>query len=176
MDEAALVERAQAGDLEAFAELVRRHERGVRAVLARLLEDERDVEEATQDTFVQAWRNLDRFRREASAFTWLYRIAVNEALQRLRRRQPPTKELEETTEREIAAPNPPPLGLGDFLAAKLRELPVEYRLPLVLRDLQGLSNREIADVLGISLAAAKSRIHRARMQIRAELESWEATN
>src|SRR5688500_14416460 len=96
VDEASLLARAREGDLDAFAELVRRYEHRVRAVLFRLLDDDRDVEEATQDAFVQAWRNLDRFRREATAFTWLYRIAVNEAYARLRRKRLPLAELEET--------------------------------------------------------------------------------
>jgi RNA polymerase sigma-70 factor (ECF subfamily) len=179
--DAELVERAKAGDLDAFGELVRTHEHRVRAVLYRLLDDERDVEETTQDSFVQVWRNLDRFRGDAAVFTWLYRIAVNEALARLRRKRVPLADLADVEQTE-------PLGgqavsdperavevgeLRDFLARRVRALPLEYRAPLVLRDLAGLSNQEVADVLDISLAAAKSRIHRARMQMREELERWE---
>ena len=92
-DDRRLLAQARGGEVEAFAELVRRHEHRVRAVLYRLLDDERDVEEATQDSFVQAWRNLDRFRGEAAVFTWLYRIAVNEALGRLRRKRVPLAEV-----------------------------------------------------------------------------------
>ena len=169
-DDAELVGRARTGDVEAFAELVRRYERRVGAVLYRLLDDPRDVEEAVQDVFVQAWRNLDRFRGEAALFTWLYRIAVNEALMRRRRRRPVLEPLEDAPDR---AQDEPDAELGAFLVARLRALPFEYRAPLVLRDVEGLSNQEVADVLGLSLAAAKSRIHRARMQIRAELEAWE---
>src|SRR5918999_6520575 len=95
-DDAALLARARDGDLDAFAELVRRYERRVRSVLARLLDDERDVEEAAQDVFVQAWRGLSRYRGEAAFFTWLYRIAINEALMRKRRKQLPLAELDET--------------------------------------------------------------------------------
>jgi RNA polymerase sigma-70 factor (ECF subfamily) len=69
-DDEALLARAREGDVEAFAEVVRRYEHRVRAVLRRLLDDERDAEEATQDAFIQAWRNLDRFRGDASVFTW----------------------------------------------------------------------------------------------------------
>lgn len=167
-----LLARAREGDLDAFGALVRRFEPRVRAVLWRLLDDERDLEEATQDTFVQAWRNLDRFGGRSAVFTWLYRIAVNEALMRLRRRRPPTVELEEAP--DPGAPEDETAELRTFLLARLRALPEEYRVPLVLRDLDGLSNQEVADVLGISLSAAKSRIHRARMQIRAELDEWES--
>jgi RNA polymerase sigma-70 factor (ECF subfamily) len=177
-----LIRAARTGDLDAFAEFVRRYERRVRAVLFRILDDERDVEETTQDTFVQAWRSLDRFRGEAAAFTWLYRIAVNEALMRRRRKRLPTVELDEFTERGPAAAGAPKLEdaaevaeLREFLLARIKALPFEYRAPLVLRDVEGLSNEQVADALGLSLAAAKSRIHRARMQIRAELERWSAS-
>jgi RNA polymerase sigma-70 factor (ECF subfamily) len=167
-DDRELLVRARSGDLDAFAELVRRHERRVRSVLARLLDDERDVEEAAQDVFVQAWRGLDAFRGEASASTWLYRIAVNAALMRRRRRRVETTELEEAPAREV-----PDRDLQRFLAERIRALDFEYRAPLVLRDVSGLSNEEVAAALGLSVAAAKSRIHRARMQIRAELEAWQ---
>jgi RNA polymerase sigma-70 factor (ECF subfamily) len=165
-----LAERAAAGDLEAFAELVRVYEHRVASVLYRLLEDRRDVEEATQDVFVQAWRNLPRFRGEAQVFTWLYRIAVNEALMRKRRKRADLQELDE----RIAAPADPEPGLRDVLVRELAALPFETRAAVVLRDVEGLSNEEVAEALGISLAAAKSRIHRGRMQIRAALEHWES--
>jgi RNA polymerase sigma-70 factor, ECF subfamily len=164
-----LVERAAAGDLDAFAELVRTHERRVASVLYRLLDDRRDVEEATQDVFVQAWRNLRRFRGHAQLFTWLYRIAVNEALMRNRRKRPNVQELDE---RLAAAPDLEP-GLRDRLVQALSDLPVEYRAAVVLRDVEGLTNAEVAEALGISVAAAKSRIHRGRMQIRDALADLE---
>jgi len=158
-EERRLLERARAGELESFAAFVRHFERRVRTILFRLLDDERDVEEATQDTFVQAWRNLDRFRGEATPFTWLYRIATNEALQRRRRRRVETVELEEehaaTVEAGIDA-----TALRASLVEQIRALPFEYRAALVLRDLEGLSNEEVAAVLEISVPAAKSRIHR----------------
>src|ERR671911_559722 len=99
-EEARLLARAREGDVDAFADFIRLFERRVRALLGRLLDDERDVDEAAQDTFVQAWRNLDRYRGEAAPFTWLYRIAVNEALQRTRRRRPETQPLEPAPELE----------------------------------------------------------------------------
>jgi RNA polymerase sigma-70 factor, ECF subfamily len=163
-----LVERAAAGDLEAFGELVRAYESRVASVLYRLLDDRRDVEEATQDVFVQAWRNLRRFRGDAQLFTWLYRIAVNEALMRRRRKRP---EIEELDERLAAAPDPEP-GLRDLLVRELAELPFEHRAAVVLRDVEGLTNAEVAEALGISVPAAKSRIHRGRMEIRAALSQW----
>lgn len=178
--DAELVARARDGDLDAFAELVRRHEQHVRTILLRLLGNERDAEEATQDAFVQAWRNLDRFRGEAAVFTWLYRIAVNEALGRLRRKRPVTTGLDAAAEQELAGPSEEEPDraaelneLHGYLAVRIRELPFEYRAPLVLRDVLGLSNDEVAAVLELSVPATKSRIHRARMRIREDLDRWE---
>ncbi|MEW6581336.1 MAG: sigma-70 family RNA polymerase sigma factor [Actinomycetota bacterium] len=174
--------RAGRGDVAAFGEVVRRYEVRVRAVLSRLLDDDRDVEEAAQDVFVQAWRNLPGFRGDAAPFTWLYRIAVNEALQRVRRRRVETVPLDDSLTHPAtaspAAAGPPARAEGrelrDFLVARIRALPMEYRAPLVLRDVEGLSQAEVAEALGISLAAAKGRIHRARMKLREEIEEWRA--
>jgi len=175
-----LLAQAREGDIEAFAEFVRMFERRVRAVLGRLLDDERDVDEAAQDTFVQAWRNLDRFRGDAAPFTWLYRIAVNEALQRVRRKRLDTRPLPDVEE---ARTSPAPRARGSdaeaeeheelaFLADRIRALDFDLRAPLVLRDVEGLSNQEVADALGLTVPAAKSRIHRARMQLRQEFQEW----
>jgi RNA polymerase sigma-70 factor, ECF subfamily len=178
-NEPALLERAREGDVDAFAEFVRANEHRVRAVLRRLLDDERDVEEATQDCFVQAWRNLHRFRGDAGVFTWLYRIAVNEALARLRRKRLPTTGIDEAQAPAAAHSTPEPHDAAEsgeleaFLAGQIRALEPEYRAPLVLRDVIGLSNQEVADILELSLPATKSRIHRARMRIREELVRWE---
>jgi RNA polymerase sigma-70 factor, ECF subfamily len=168
-DDRELVERARAGDLDAFGELVSTYERRVASVLYRLLDDPRDVEEATQDVFVQAWRNLGRFRGHSQLFTWLYRIAVNEALMRKRRKR---HDLQELDDRLAAAPDPEP-GLRELLVRALAALPFEHRAAVVLRDVEGLSNVEVAEALGISVAAAKSRIHRGRLQIRDALAAWE---
>ncbi|HKI91949.1 MAG TPA: sigma-70 family RNA polymerase sigma factor [Gaiellaceae bacterium] len=169
LEERQLLDRAKDGDLEAFAEFVRHFERRVRTVLFRILDDARDVEEATQDTFVQAWRHLDRFRGDAAPFTWLYRIATNEALQRRRRVRVETVEFSD----EHAPELDPELEAGELrtvLAEEIRALPFEYRTALVLRDVEGFSNDEVAQALEITVAAAKSRIHRARMTLRERLE------
>jgi RNA polymerase sigma-70 factor (ECF subfamily) len=177
--DAELLRRAREGDLQAFAELVRRSERRVRALLGRLLEDSRDVEEAAQDTFVQAWRNLQRFRGQAAPSTWFYRIAVNEALQRTRRKRVETRPLEDRDLRH-SSPGAETIAEEDelraFLSERLRALPLDLRVPVVLRDVEGWSNQEIADALDLSLAATKSRIHRGRMRLREQLDAWrEAT-
>jgi RNA polymerase sigma-70 factor (ECF subfamily) len=177
-DGLAELSRAREGDLEAYAEFVRLFERRVRALLSRLLDDARDVEEAAQDTFVQAWRNLGRFRGDSAPFTWLYRIAVNEALQRLRRKRLDSRPLDDLDTETLPHPAAGPDALAEshearaFLEARVRALPIELRAPLVLRDVEGLPNEEVAVAIGLSVAATKSRIHRARMRIRAEFQAW----
>ncbi len=184
-DERDLLLRAQAGDLAAFEEFVRLFERRIRALLSRFLRDDRDIDEAAQDTFVQAWRHLDRFRGDAAPFTWLYRIAVNEALQRTRRKKLDTQTLDDgladvldsAVDPSVSRPVAPDVAAEDrevqeFLAERLALLPLDFRASLVLRDLEGWSNQEVADLLDLSVAAAKSRIHRARMKIRQDLELW----
>jgi RNA polymerase sigma-70 factor (ECF subfamily) len=176
--DAELVELAQAGDIGAFAEIVRRHERRLRIVLLRILDDPRDVDEAVQDAFVQAWRNLDGYRADAALFTWLYRVGVNAALARLRRKRHPTAGLESLPDegaRDVADELVPERSAEahetrEQVLAALAQLPFEYREAVVLRDLAGLSNAEVARALDISLAAAKSRIHRGRLQLRELLE------
>jgi len=167
-----LVRSAQAGDLGAFAELVRRHEPRLRTVLVRILDDPRDVEEVVQDAFVQAWRNLASYRGDSALFTWLYRIGVNAALGRVRRKSVSTVELSVV---EARASDPgaeqDPVAVAETaqlrarILAALAELPFEHRDAVVLRDVAGLSNREVADALGVGLAAAKSRIHRGRLRL-----------
>ena len=183
-DERDLLLRAQAGDLAAFEDFVRLFERRIRALLSRFLHDDRDIDEAAQDTFVQAWRHLDRFRGDAAPFTWLYRIAVNEALQRTRRKKLDTQTLDDladvldsAVDPSVLRPVAPEIAAEDhevqeFLAERLSLLPLDLRAPLVLRDLEGWSNQEVADLLDLSVSAAKSRIHRARMKIRHDLELW----
>lgn len=177
-DDAELLQRARDGDVEAFAEIVRAYEQRLRVVVAQLLDDTRDVEEAVQDSFVQAWRHLDRYRGEAAVFTWLYRIGVNEALARRRRKRLLTTDLDSPaaaavaeTRREVQPEaSAEAEDLRRRLLAQLRALPFEYREAVVLRDVAGLANEEVAEALGLSLPAAKSRIHRGRMQLRERLE------
>ncbi len=179
--DAELVRLAQEGDLDAFAEIVRRHEHRLRIVLLRILDDSRDVEEAVQDSFVQAWRNLDRYRGDAALFTWLYRIGVNAALARTRRKEHTLTDLDSLEGERAADAGRDALpesaaeahDLRARILAALTELSFEHREAVVLRDLAGLSNEEVAAALDVSLAAAKSRIHRGRLELRELLEPLE---
>jgi RNA polymerase sigma-70 factor (ECF subfamily) len=173
-DDVELLRRARSGDLDAFADIVRLYEQRLRIVVSRLLDDARDVEEAVQDSFVQAWRHLDRYRGDAAIFTWLYRIGVNEALARRRRKVVPTIDLDSPAAAAVAEnrrevqpeQSAEASDLRTRLIDCLRALPFEYREAVVLRDVAGLTNEEVATALGITVPAAKSRIHRGRLQLR----------
>lgn len=176
-DDAELARRAGKGDMSAFEELVMRHADALYAVLRRFGLDDEEAQEVAQETFLRAWRALPRFEGRSRFFTWLYRIAFNEAQRRLAKR-PSAGAVVSTEERpldEIADEGPGPAGtlerdeLRSALAAGLRELPTELRAPVVLRDVEGLSTAEAASVLDLGEAAFKSRLHRGRMALRALL-------
>lgn len=169
----ALVARAQQGDAGAFEALVRRHADRLHAVMQRLVNDEHEAQEITQEAFLRAWRGIGGFKGEAQFFTWLYRIGVNEANRRLKRtaNAATQRSLEDLT-REPSDPAPGPEGqseqrdLQTALEAAVRELHPDYRTPLILRDIEGLSTDEAAAITGLHPAAFKTRLHRARMNVR----------
>jgi len=171
--DADLVSRAQAGQLDAFEELVRRHRLATYRVALRMLGDQSDAEDATQDAFVQAWRNLGGFRADAAFPTWMYRIVTNRCLNMLRARRR-TEPLPD--DREAPASRPDRIAearwqVQDLKLAILRLTP-EQRAPLVLRELQGCSYEEIAEVLDVSISAVKSRLHRARLELLSAMGPW----
>lgn len=180
-----LVRRAQKGNLVAFEELVRRYERKVYNITYRLLGNEEDATEALQDTFLRAYRFLKRFRFKSNFYTWLYRIATNVSLTRLRRRKKldtvsldaPVKETEELM---LDIPDdhhtPEEIFRQKMFKERLQEavasLPEDYRTVVVLRDLEGLSNEEVSKVLKLSIPAVKSRLHRGRLALRERLAKY----
>jgi RNA polymerase sigma-70 factor (ECF subfamily) len=168
-----LVSRAQAGQLDAFEELVRRHRLGTYRVALRMLGDESDAEDATQDAFVQAWRNLAGFRADAAFSTWMYRIVTNRCLNLLRARRR-TEALPE--DREAPASRPDRIAEGRWQVEDLKRaigrLTPEQRAPLVLREFEGCSYEEIAQALELTIPAVKSRLHRARLELLAAMRSW----
>ena len=181
-DERALIQRAQAGDEDAFEQLVTMHADRVYGALRRFGLDPGEAEDVAQDVFLRAWRSIDRFEGRAQISTWLYRIAFNEAQRRLARNASATLGADPAGEdrlRTIHGPasERPEARLEDreltaMLEQVLRELPGEWRAAVVLRDLEGLSTAEAARILGVREAAFKSRLHRGRMQLRVLLEPY----
>ncbi|MCL6465444.1 MAG: sigma-70 family RNA polymerase sigma factor [candidate division WOR-3 bacterium] len=180
-----LVRRAQRGNTEAFEELVRRYESRVYNITYRLLGNEEDAAEALQDTFIRAYRAISRFKFKSSFYTWLYRIATNVSLTKLRRRKTQDtisldEPIKDTDDLQFDIPDSQYTPEQVFEQKRLREklqeaidrLPAEYRTVVVMRDLQGLSNEEVSKTLGLSVPAVKSRLHRGRMALREQLARY----
>jgi RNA polymerase sigma-70 factor (ECF subfamily) len=173
-DEQFLVRAAQRGDLDAFGDLVRTHELLVYRVALRMLGSEADAEDAAQEALVKAWRSIGRFRQGSTLSTWLYRIVTNHCLNVIAARRPT---VEWDDRRAADASSDPAVAAQQReemsqLKAAIIALPAEQRAALVLREFEGLSYDEVAEVLQISLAAVKGRIHRARLTIADELGEW----
>jgi RNA polymerase sigma-70 factor (ECF subfamily) len=178
--DAALVDLARSRHEGAVRELIRRHNRRLFRVARGVVRDDAEAEDIVQETYVRAFTNLSAFRGEAQLATWLTRIALNEALGRLRRRRPKADlaELEAVMPgdgRVVAFPSPPPPGTeAEVGRAQVRrlleqcvdELPGPFRLVLVLRDIEGLSTEATAAQLCIRPETAKTRLHRARRLMR----------
>jgi RNA polymerase sigma-70 factor (ECF subfamily) len=177
-DDVELVARAQGGDRAAFEELVRRHADGLYAVVLRLVPSRQEAEEVTQEAFLRAWRGIAGFKGDARFFTWLYRIGVNEARRRGQRR-PPVR-VASLDEEAVDPPHPGPTpdrqaqhsDLRAALERAVRSLDPNYRAPLILRDVEGLSTAEAAAIMGLGEAAFKSRLHRARLAVRKAVEDY----
>jgi RNA polymerase sigma-70 factor (ECF subfamily) len=175
----ALVTRAQHDDERAFGELVHRYESKVYSLALKMLRNPEDAEDVLQDTFLRAYRGIKSFQGHSTFSTWIYRITANSALMRLRKRQLPTVSIDDADEREAPiniadwAPGPVEQMLSQetqtAMAEAIESLPVEFRQVFVLRDLEELSNAEVAEILDLSVAAVKSRLHRARLKIRNRL-------
>ncbi len=185
--DAELVQRAQAGALEAFETLANRYEQRVYSLAMRMLRQEQDAEDVTQQTFLSAMEHLEGFRGESSFSTWLLRIATHAALKVIRKRRGlDTISLEAATESPddysgirtpefIADWRQSPTELAHqreirrLLEEALDQLDEKYRLVFLLRDVQGLSVQETAEALGISEANTKVRLLRARLELRERL-------
>jgi RNA polymerase sigma-70 factor (ECF subfamily) len=179
-DEGQLVERSQAGDRLAFEELVRRHADRLYAVVLRFVADADEAEGVTQETFLRAWRSIEKFELRSRFFTWLYRIGINEAKRRAERSPPggtvssiedsPIEEAPDWSEApELRAEQG---HLRRVLEEAVRALPLEYRTPLILRDVEGLSTEEACEVMELGEAAFKSRLHRARLAVRRAVDVY----
>lgn len=184
--ELALVEAARSGDIGAFEQLVKKYDRNVFRIAQHITQNREDAEDVVQEAFLKAYSNLGNFQGQSKFYTWLVRIAVNEALMKLRKRKTDkTVSMDEDVEteegsmpREFAdwSPNPEQLfgqsELGDILQKTIQGLPSSFRTVFVLRDVEGLSTEETAEMLGLSVPAVKSRLLRARLQLRERLSRY----
>lgn len=186
--EAALLARLRAGEDDAFDELVRLAGGRMLAVARRMMRTEEDAQDAVQDAFLSAFRSLDRFDGRSMLTTWLHRITVNACLMRLRsQRRRPERAIEDLLPRFVedghqAEPSRPWRAVTDpganvaetreLVRAKILDLPEQYRVVLVLRDLEELSTEDTAEALGMTVNAVKTRLHRARQALRALLDPY----
>jgi RNA polymerase sigma-70 factor, ECF subfamily len=175
--EAVLVARARGGDVDAFEQLAGAHADRLFALLVRLLGDRAEAEDVAQEVMLRAWRGIGSFRGQSMFFTWLYRIAVNEANRSLDRssRRPAYTSIEAAAVQLPAAGRDEPARraeqaeLREAISRALLGLPPDYRIAVVLHDVEGLSAPQAAEVAGCGQAAFKSRLHQARLRIRAAI-------
>ncbi|HTU36182.1 MAG TPA: sigma-70 family RNA polymerase sigma factor [Candidatus Acidoferrum sp.] len=181
-DEPQLVAAAQAGDVEAFETLVERYERKIFRLTMNITQNREDAEDAMQEAFLKAYEHLAEFQRNSRFYTWLVRIAVNQALMKLRKRRPNQISLdaevdtgEDTIPRDVEDWGPSPeerygrVELSDILSAAISDLDEPFRIVFQLRDIEELSTEETAEALGLSVPAVKSRLLRARLKLRQKL-------
>jgi RNA polymerase sigma-70 factor (ECF subfamily) len=182
-DESSLVAQARAGDAGAFSELVNRYERKIFRLAKNITRHDEDAEDVLQDAFLKAYEHLDNFQGNSKFYTWLVRIAVNEALMKLRKRRTdrtvpldePVDLGEDTVTREIAVWEDNPEQrfsreeMQEILSEAIDSLKPDFRTVFVLRDIEELSTEEAAEALGISVPAVKSRLLRARLALREKL-------
>jgi RNA polymerase sigma-70 factor (ECF subfamily) len=184
-DEPLLVAAAKSGDTTAFEELVNRYERKIFRLTMNITRNREDAEDAMQDAFMKAFSHLSSFQEDSRFYTWLVRIAANEALMRLRKRRPNQFSLDEPIEgdedlmpREIQDWGPSPeqryaqSEMHEILDQVIDQLEPDYRAVFVLRDIEELSTEETAMAVGISVAAVKSRLLRARLKLRQKLDRY----
>jgi RNA polymerase sigma-70 factor, ECF subfamily len=175
--EASLIARAQAGDVGAFEQLSGAYADRLYMLLLRLLGDRDEAGDVAQEVMLRAWQGIGGFQGRSSFFTWLYRIAVNEANRALERRarRPASVSLGPQELQLPASPADDPSRQAEVselrlaLGRALAELPPALRTAIVLRDVEGLSTQEAAEIAGVSQAAFKSRLHQARLRIRAAI-------
>jgi RNA polymerase sigma-70 factor (ECF subfamily) len=187
--ETELLEGLWAGDPVAYRQLVELNSANVYSVALKLLGDEQEAEDVLQETFLSAFQSIDRFEGRSKLSTWLYRIAYNASLMRLRKRERMTTfSLDRPASTEDLVGEPVSRQLVDWsavpddqlLTAEARqemdraiaELPESLRAAFVLRDVQGLSGAETAEILGITVQAVKNRLHRARLRLRDRLSGY----
>jgi RNA polymerase sigma-70 factor, ECF subfamily len=182
-----IVERALTGDAEAFGEIVRRWERRIFALTYGMLGREEDARDATQETFLAAFRNLRGFRGEAKVSSWLHRIAVNQCISRQRRSKVRSESALEDEHESNEAGFVTPLSYSPSRVAEGRQetaavrrainsLPIELRQVVVMKEFEELTFREISEALDLPLSTVKSRLYTALKQLQMRLQKFEGRN
>ena len=178
-----IVERALTGDADAFGEIVRRWERRIFALAFGMLGREEDARDATQETFLAAFRNLRGFRGEAKVSSWLHRIAVNQCITRQRRAKVRNEAALDDEEEKDASSFAAPIEILPSRVVENRErtaavrravtsLPLELRQVIVMKEFEELTFREIADALDLPLSTVKSRLYTAMRQLQMRLQKF----
>jgi RNA polymerase sigma-70 factor (ECF subfamily) len=184
-DEATLVAAAKAGDPSAFEMLVNRYDRKIFRLAQNITQNTEDAEDVMQEAFLKSYEHLPEFQGNSRFYTWLVRIAVNQALMKLRKRRPNVVSLDQEIEteddfmpREVEDWGPTPeeryvqTELRDILSQVIGELEPGFRVVFQLRDMENLSTEETAEILGLSIPAVKSRLLRARLKLRQKLNRY----
>jgi RNA polymerase sigma-70 factor (ECF subfamily) len=177
-DEERLIARARAGDQAAFGVLAERYSSRLKRLLYRITRDCETAQDVLQEALTRAWMNIGRFEGRSRFSTWLTRIGINEAYNAVRPGRAETLELDDQVGERVAGWGNQPDSVfesREFLAAidkALSQLPLDYRTAVTLRDVEGLSTAEAAEILGIGERALKSRVHRGRMALRAQLDDY----
>jgi RNA polymerase sigma-70 factor, ECF subfamily len=184
-DEPKLVAAAQAGDVQAFETLVGRYERKIFRLTQNIMQNHEDAEDAMQEAFLKAYEHLSEFEGNSRFYTWLVRIAVNQALMKLRKRRPNQVSLDQDVDtgedmipRDVEDWGPSPeerykqAELADILSQVISELEPPFRIVFQLRDIEELSTEETAEALNLSVPAVKSRLLRARLKLRQKLNRY----
>lgn len=188
LQDQALIDKINAGDFQAFEALVNRYEGKVYRLAMRMLRNQQDAEDALQEAFLQVYRGLKSFEGRSNFSTWLFRLATNVCLMKIRHRgteptgmvpledflpqheegnQPSLQEWPEKPEEILLTKE-----AREKMMEALDQLPADYRAVFILRDIEGFSNAEAGEALGISVAAVKSRLHRARIALRGMLAEY----
>ncbi len=187
LDDQTLVTRSLDGDFDAFSEIVLRYQDRAHRLAWSMMRDESDAQDVVQEAFLNIYRKLDTFEGNAQFSSWLYRIVVNAALMRLRKKRgqpeisleeiPPTAQIDEFSVgmpqwRIRSDQNLENLELREQILDAIDKLAPKYQVVFVLKEVEGLSLQDISDTLEISLPAVKSRLHRARLFLQASLERY----
>lgn len=182
----ALVEQFKNGSMEAFEELIERYEAKVFNLAMRFTRNQEDAEEVLQDVFATIYKKIDGFQGKSAFSSWLYRIIVNAAFMKLRKRkQHNTVSIEDLSPavKQVCLDKEQIYGnrsdsmsinreLRDVIQTAIDKLPEQYRAVFVLRDVDGLSNQEVGEILQLSVPAVKSRLHRSRLMLRKKLQRY----